>query len=195
MPRRDRIDTETVVRAAVDLLNEAGAAELTLGKIAHRLGIRTPSLYNHISGLPGLYRELAVYNAQNLGDRLIEAAVGKTGRQALTDMAEAYRAYIKEFPGLYQASLRSSGKQDKVDDALREAEERIVRTGLAVMSSIGIQDQDAIHALRGFRSLVHGFASLEIAGGFGLPLDCDESFRRLVEYFIDGLERSNPESR
>ena len=39
-------------------------------------------------------------------------------------------------------------------------------------------------------SLVHGFATLEIAGGFGLPLDCDESFRRLVDMFIRGLQLS-----
>jgi AcrR family transcriptional regulator len=195
MSPRGRLDKETVVQAAIDLLNEGGATGLTLAKIAHRLGIQTPSLYNHISGLPGLYRELVFYNAQKMGESLTEAAIGQTGRQALMDMAEAYRAYIKEFPGLYQASLRSSGKQEQIDEELRSAEDRIVRTGLVVMGTLGIQGQDAVHALRGFRSLVHGFATLEIAGGFGLPLDCDESFRRLVKYFIDGLEQSVIDAR
>jgi hypothetical protein len=75
-----------------------------------------------------------------------------------------------------------------VDEELRAAEERAVRTGLAVIGSFGLEGEDAIHAVRGFRSLVHGFATLEISGGFGLPLDCDESFDRLVEYFMRGLE-------
>jgi hypothetical protein len=44
-----------------------------------------------------------------------------------------------------------------------------------------------LHAVRGLRSLVHGFATLEVAGGFGMPLDIDESFRRLVELLISGL--------
>ena len=49
--------------------------------------------------------------------------------------------------------------------------------------------EDGLHAVRGLRSVVHGFASLEVAGGFGLPLDLDESFRRLVEMFIGGLQQ------
>jgi hypothetical protein len=65
----------------------------------------------------------------------------------------------------------------------------VVEIGLAVVGSFGMHGEDGLHAVRGLRSLVHGFASLEIAGGFGLPLDCDESFRRLVEILILGLQR------
>lgn len=42
-------------------------------------------------------------------------------------------------------------------------------------------------AIRALRSVAHGFVSLELAGGFGLPLDRDESFARLVQMFLDGL--------
>jgi AcrR family transcriptional regulator len=191
MPRRTRLDKAAVTQAAIDLLNEEGAAGLSMSRLAGRLGIQTPSLYNHITGLPGLYRELALTNARTLGERLTDAAIGKSGRPALVAMASAYRAYINEFPGLYQVSLWSSGNQAVVDEELRAAEERAVRTGLAVIGSFGLEGEDAIHAVRGFRSLVHGFATLEISGGFGLPLDCDESFDRLVEYFMRGLESVN----
>jgi hypothetical protein len=37
--------------------------------------------------------------------------------------------------------------------------------------------------------MVHGFATLEVAGGFGLPLDLDESFNQLVEVFIRGMNK------
>jgi AcrR family transcriptional regulator len=188
MPRRKRLDKVSVIQAAIELLNEEGVAGLTMSRLAGRLGIQTPSLYNHISGLPGLYRELTLTNARALAERLTDAAIGKSGRPALVAMASAYRAYINEFPGLYQVSLRSSGNQAVVDEELRAAEERAVRTGLAVIGSFGLEGEDAIHAVRGFRSLVHGFATLEVSGGFGLPLDCDESFDRLVEYFMRGLE-------
>jgi hypothetical protein len=33
---------------------------------------------------------------------------------------------------------------------------------------------------------------LEAAGGFGLPLDLDTSFHRLVDAFISALERAAP---
>ncbi len=45
----------------------------------------------------------------------------------------------------------------------------------------------AVHAVRVLRSLVHGFSTLELAGGFGLPLDADESFRILCRMLVAGL--------
>lgn len=192
MPRKPGRDKETVVQAAVELVNMEGIEALTLNRLADRLDIQTPSLYNHISGMPGLYRELALYNTRALGNRLTEAAIGKSGAKAVIDMAQAYRAYIKEYPGLYQASLRAAGNQSPVDRELQAAEERVVRIAMAVIGSFGLSGEDALHAVRGFRSLVHGFATLEISGGFGLPLECNESFRRLVMIYIQGLERSAP---
>jgi hypothetical protein len=63
------------------------------------------------------------------------------------------------------------------------------------MSSLGLQGEDAIHAVRAFRSMVHGFATLEVAGGFGMPQDCDESFRRLVNALAAGFEASRKTTR
>ena len=37
---------------------------------------------------------------------------------------------------------------------------------------------------------VDGFVSLEVLGGFGLPLDVDLSFRNLIDLFIAGLRRA-----
>ena len=51
-------------------------------------------------------------------------------------------------------------------------------------------EEEAIHAIRGLRSMVHGFLSLEMAGGFGLPVDLDASFHWLINLFIAGLSRS-----
>ena len=40
---------------------------------------------------------------------------------------------------------------------------------LAVLASCGIHGrEEAIHAARGLRSVAHGFATLEEAGGFGM---------------------------
>jgi AcrR family transcriptional regulator len=184
-----RLDRQAVLHAAVNLVNEEGIAALTLSRLADELGIRSPSLYNHVDGLPGLQRELAVMNARLIADRLSEAAIGKSGSELFMSVAQAFRNYVKEYPGLYMSSLRSSGNQAVPDQELIREEERSLKVGLAVMASLGLQEEDAIHALRGFRSMVHGFATLEVAGGFGLPQDRDESFRRLAESLLAGLKR------
>ena len=93
------------------------------------------------------------------------------------------------------ASLRAARTQTPVDVELQTAEDRVVEITLVVMGSFGLKKEDGLHALRGLRSIVHGFATLEVAGGFGLPLDCDESFRRLVELFIRGLRQVKSEGK
>jgi AcrR family transcriptional regulator len=185
---RVRLDKNAVVEAAVDLLNTEGIQSLTLSRLAEKLGIQTPSLYNHVDGLPGLQQELAVMNTRLLADRLGEAAIGKSGAQLFMDVSQAFRGYVKEYPGLYMSTLRSSATQPVRDPDLQLEEERLMKIGLAVMASLGLQGADAIHGLRAFRSVVHGFATLEVAGGFGLPQDCDESFRKLVSALVTGLQ-------
>ena len=187
MPRAG-LDKDTVVEAAATLLNTESAEALTLKRLAQELGVKTPSLYNHVDGLPGLYRELALLNARTLGERFTQAAIGKSGPAALIAVAAAYRAYIKESPGVYLASLRSSGIQQPVDADLSAAEEASLRVTVAVVASFGLTGEDALHAVRGLRSLVHGFATLEIAGGFGLPLSLEESFDRLLQMFVRALQ-------
>jgi len=189
MSPRVGLDKERVVQAAADLLNAEGPEVLNLNRLAKHLGVRTPSLYNHVDGLPGLQRELALLNVRSLDERLEQAAIGRSGAEAIRSIAQAYRQYIKESPGVYMASLQASGNRAEASPELEAAEGRVVAVVLAVVASLGLSDEDGLHAVRGLRSVVHGFASLEVAGGFGLPLDLDESFRRLVESFIGGLQQ------
>jgi len=86
------------------------------------------------------------------------------------------------------STLRSSGTQPVLDPNLQHEEARVMKVGMVVMTSLGLQGEAAIHGLRAFRSVVHGFATLEVAGGFGLPQDCDESFRRLILALVAGLQ-------
>lgn len=189
MSPRTGLTKASVIEAAVELLNAGGPNALTLNRLAGELGVRPPSLYNHVEGLPGLQRELAVLNARMLADRMGEAAIGKSGPGVFMEVAQVFRAHVKENPGLYLFTLRASGTQEKPDPNLIREEERALNVGLAIMASLGLQGEDAVHAVRAFRSLVHGFATLEVAGGFGMPQDCNESFRRLVDALVTGLSK------
>jgi AcrR family transcriptional regulator len=178
-----------VVQAAAALADEAGLDAVTLAELAARLGVRTPSLYNHVAGLPGLRRDLALYGTQALGACLGRAVMGKSGDAALLALADAYRAFIAAHPGLYDATIRPVRPADPPDPELEEAARATVDVALAVLASYGLSGEAALHAVRGVRSVVHGFATLEAAGGFGLPLDIDESFHRLVRMLITALHQ------
>ena len=187
MSPRAGLNREAVVEAAASLADEEGLEGVTLAELASRLGVRTPSLYNHVAGLEGLRRELALLGTRELGRRLGRAAVGKTTDEATFAMAQAYRDFVKERPGLYAATVRSYRLSAPEDPELAAAEGEALEVVLAVLASYGLSSEEAAHAARGLRSVAHGFATLEVAGGFGIPLDLDESFRRLLRAFTAGL--------
>ena len=191
MPRAG-LNRAAVVEAAAALADEEGAGgELSLARLAERLGVRKPSLYNHVAGLPGLRRGLALMGRRELGRSLSRAAAGKAGDEGILALAEAYRRFVKERPGLYGATVRSYRLSDPDDPELAAAEGEALEPVLAVLASCGVVGgEEAVHAARGFRSVAHGFATLEAVGGFGMSEDPDESFRRLVGAFADGLLRS-----
>jgi len=180
------LNQASVVEAAVKLIDEEGIEQLSLGRLAERLGIRTPSLYNHVAGLSGLKHDLALYCLHDLLDRVLHATVGKARAEAIFALANAYRAYAGEAPGRYALTLQAP---DPADQEVQAIAQQIVDVIRAVLAPYGLSEEDAIHAIRGLRSLVHGFISLEMAGGFGMPIDQDASFHWLINLYIAGLEQ------
>ncbi len=189
MPRKANsraLNRAAVVQAAAALIDTIGLEQVTMADLAERLQIRTPSLYNHIDGMTGLRRDLALLGLHELGTRMGQVVMGKAGDDAIFALAHAYRAFAKEHPGLYAAAQRAPG----ADDAeLQKAAQRVIDILLNVLSAYNLQTDDALHAIRLFRSTIHGFTSLEIAGGFGLPLELDETFRRLIFMFLASVKQ------
>jgi AcrR family transcriptional regulator len=177
-----------VGETAARLADERGYDALTLGAVAAALGVRPPSLYNHVDGLHGLRRDLALRGVEELGDRLRDAAVGRAGADALAALAVAYRAYARERPGLYCALQRAA---DPGDAELRDAVMRALQPVLAVLAGYGLQGDAAIHAARTLRSALHGFVELERLGGFGIDVDLDRSYGWMVAALSAGM-RAGP---
>jgi AcrR family transcriptional regulator len=173
-----------VTETAGRLADRAGFDALTLGAVAAELGVRTPSLYNHVDGLGGLRRALALRGLGELGDAIRDAAVGRAGDDAVLALAEAYRAFARRRPGLYAALQRAAGPGDA---ALEAEAARLLDPVLAVLRGYGLEGDETIHAARALRSTMHGFVDLERRGGFGIDLDLDVSYRRAVLALAAGL--------
>ncbi len=185
MPRKANLDRSAVVQTAAELIDREGIENLTLALLADKLSIRTPSLYNHISGMTELRHELALYSKREMLARFTRATVGKAGDDAIVSLATTYRTYAKEHPGIYRLSQYPPAANDSESQALAQ---EIIEIMLEILASYRLSQEDALHAVRGLRSIVDGFVSLEITGGFGMPLDLDQSFARLLRIFIDGLK-------
>lgn len=183
-PRPQRVTPERLIDEAAALVDSEGLAALSLARLAARLGIRSPSLYNHIDSLDEVRYRLALRGLGELVDRLRVAGVGRAGSEALLAIAHAYRDFARRHPGLYAlGQISYEGRDDRLQALGRDAVEVV----LGVLRGYGLEGGDALHATRTLRSALAGFVHLELNGGFGLPLDVDESFARLVALLDRGL--------
>ena len=188
MPRMG-LDAERVVDAAADIADAEGLEAVTLARVAGELGVRAPSLYNHVDGRDDVLRAIAVRGVRELTSALRQAAVGRSSADALTAAARAYRAYARAHPGRYAATVAAPTRGDEEH---RAAASEAVDVMLAVMRGWDLEGDDAIHAVRAFRSAVHGFVAIEAADGFGMAVDVDASFDRLVASLAGGLGEPEP---
>lgn len=181
---RVRLDLQLILQTAAELADTNGLDEVTLASLAKELGIRSPSLYNHVNGLPGLRQKLAVYGMKMLTEALTFAAVGRSEDDAVHEIAKAYIRFVREHPGLYDAVVRAADWDDEETDAVaRQPVELLVR----VLGGYGLEGDAAVHTVRGLHSMLHGFASLEQTGNFNIPIDRDESLRMLIDFFLKGI--------
>ncbi|GAA0922377.1 TetR-like C-terminal domain-containing protein [Virgisporangium ochraceum] len=182
MPRAG-LSTAVVVAGAAEIADEVGLDRLTLAMVAKRFGVALPSLYKHVEGLDALLQKVSALAIAELAEELVAAAAGLAGADALRAMAAAQRAYAKRHPGRYPAAQRVP---DPAGPAPVAAGEKAVGVSFAVLRGYGFDGDDLIDATRAVRSAIHGFVTLEIAGGFGLPRDVDRSFERLVDMLHEG---------
>ena len=119
MATRLGLDRHTVVTTAVQIVDRQGTAELTMTKLADELGIRLPSLYAHVRGQNDLRRELWLWAVDDLGDRLGEAVMGRSGEEALLAFASELRDYAGRYPGRYQLTLNPPQPFDEEAAAVR----------------------------------------------------------------------------
>lgn len=110
------------------------------------------------------------------------------GREALREIAYAYRRFAREHPGLYAAAQRAvkPGEDDELYRALAAA----VTPVFQALAEEGVGPEERVHLTRAIRSALHGFVVLEQLGGFGMPESVEESFDRLVGLLLAGLDKA-----
>jgi AcrR family transcriptional regulator len=181
---RAGLSQAAVVAAALEVVDEVGADQLALARVAERVGVRVPSLYNHVDSVAALRDLLAIEVTEELAERLRDAALGRSGDDAVRQLMAAWRAYVVDHPQRYAlVPVRAP----TAGTPLATAGERLVAVVVAVLRGFDLDDEAAIHATRCLRSALHGFATLEAAGGFGLPYDLDRTYERLADMVLAGV--------
>ncbi len=184
MAPRAGLTSDRVVDAAMVLADDEGLDRVTLARVAGRLGVKPPSLYEHIDGLEGLRSELRIRGLETMASLFRRATTGRSKDDAVRALADAFRRFAREHPALYEATVRSV---ERDTSRAKAAGEDVLDILFAVLRGYGIKGEEAVHATRYLRSVLHGFNSLEAAGGFGMPTDLERSYRRMIDALLATL--------
>lgn len=186
MGRKAGITLDDVVMAGMTIADRDGLEAATLTAVATELGIKTPSLYNHVNGLAGLKRLLAIHGAEMLLEVFKNAVGDREGAEALRAIARADRDFAAMHPGLFESFLPAPRPGE--DDELYDTMAKPVYLIAGILLNMGIPKEEAIHLIRAMWALLHGFLDLEAKRGFGMPVDIDASFDAAVELMISGIQ-------
>ncbi|MFJ9391880.1 TetR-like C-terminal domain-containing protein [Nocardioides sp. NPDC101246] len=170
---RPGLNRSAVIAAAADLADELGFDAVTISVLARHLGVRSPTLYSHLSGGTDLRTAVTAYVLDELADTTSRAMGAGEGRDRLVAYADAIRDFARRSPGRYDATTRQrippapagEPRPDSVDEAIT-AGRRNADLALAVVRGYGIPETSETYAVRLMSSLVHGYVTLELAGSF-----------------------------
>ncbi|MFD9903591.1 TetR/AcrR family transcriptional regulator [Streptomyces sp. NPDC059063] len=184
---RAGLTAERVTVAGAELADEVGLEQVTMARVARRLGVKDASLYSHVRGLEDLRGRIALLAADEKTIRIAEATAGRSGKDALVAFADAWRAYAHQHPGRYMATQTPIRIAPELA-ADAPGPRRAVELTYGMLRGYGLTEPDLTDAVRLLRSTFHGFVALEAAGGFAHQRAPQHSWVRALDALHTLLE-------
>lgn len=177
---------EIIIANAVEYIKEMEQPTISLHEIARRLGIKTPSLYNHIKNTTELRYEVYQYAIYQFVQNQEAAIKGLYKDDAIRAFANAYHKFAMQNKGLYRL-IMSIPSED--DDRAKEMAVPLLDTVVAILLEYNLSRESIAHWQRVFRAILHGFVSQEYLGYFYYynNVDLDKSRDIAVKCFLNGL--------
>lgn len=178
------LDKNAILKAAANMADAKGIANVTLKALAAELGVKSPSLYKHISGLDELNKELMLYGWKALENEIVRAAIGKSKDDAMVAICCAYRNYVTLHPGVFEAMQWYNMYQSEEH---LQATNDIVSVLFQVLAAYDLNEEQKVHIVRILRGFLQGFLTVESHGGFGNPLPVGDTFDFSLKILLNGI--------
>ena len=182
--------TESLLDAALALLEEGGSEAITVREVATRAGVAPMGVYSRFGSKDGLVEALFVSGFTGLQEE-ITAARGSDARSRLRNGCLAYRRFTIANPHLYELMFRQMLELELAPESLETAERTFAQLVERVedAASAGlIHADDAVDVAQRLWNAVHGGVSLEIAG-VTFSSDPERTFAAMIDTLLDGLSR------
>ncbi len=182
---RTKIDKETVLCRAAEMINTSPDQNLSLKLLAEDLGIQSPSLYYYFKGIDDLKRELMLFGWRQMDNNMLRSMVGLSGYEAIKAMAHAFYEYATTNAGVFNVMLwYNQFESDETAETISESFTALIK----IMGTLGISELNACHLIRTFRGFLQGFSQLVNHGAFGNPISVDDSFEISLNVIVEGMK-------
>ncbi|MBC5745739.1 TetR/AcrR family transcriptional regulator [Lachnospiraceae bacterium MD308] len=175
-----------VIQTAADIADKNGLSNVSLKVVAESLNIRTPSLYNHIDSLESLLREIAHNGMKTMNERMLQAAIGKIGDDAVKSVGITYLDYMIEHPGIYEtiqwATWHGTEETGKIFDNYLS----LLKT-LALSCNFNPTYIDEILNL--LTGVLHGYTTLQLRYALSRPDEVRTALSTALDTVLTGLHQ------
>ena len=163
-----------LLRAAMDVLEEGGEAELSLRAVARRAGVSPAAPYRHYADREALVSAVAAVGYRELAQRLAAAHPSPSTPEELASVAIAYVQFALNRPGLFRTMFGEPCDRDN--------EERVAATAAVSRYVRGIVERTFPEAepealATAVWALVHGLAFLFLDGKLDAATPADVAAR------------------
>lgn len=184
MPTPARTSIDEIISVGGQIIESDGLDGLTMQKVAVVVGVRTPSLYKHVSGRGELVKLIIEEVVKALARSLEIVARGDDPRRDLIALANAFREFAQRQPGSYQLLFAPLPDEMRPStETLAQASDPVVRACAALAG-----DDRALDSARLITAWGHGFVTMELAGAFRLDGDLDQAFTYGVERLVAAID-------
>ena len=177
-----------LLRAAREVLDEAGPTKISLRTVAKRVGVSPTAAYHHYASRAELFGKLATAGFRDLAALLDQRIQAAPSGQALPAAAQAYFEFARANPSLYllmfgpEFAVRE--EMPELRAAAKEAYAALERT-IAAHLERDIESEEVGRAAFAAWSFAHGLSSIVIQGVHRLPEDLSDT--ELVEQTLQGF--------
>ena len=146
---------EVIAKAALAILDEEGVGALTVRRLAGRLGVQSPSLYNHVTSK----NEILNAVIELIDDEIDTGCLADPDwRRGMTAFARSYRQAFRSHPELLYLVAR---EPVETVEALT-----VYDAALAALARAGWPAERALQLMASVEYLVLGSALVPFTGGF-----------------------------
>lgn len=180
-----KLQPNTVIRVALDLLNEVGVEALTTRKLAKRLGVQQPALYWHFR------------NKRALLDALAEAMLAENHTHSVPRVDDDWRSFLIGNARSFRQALLAYRDGARIHAGTRPGapQMEVVDAQLRFLCEAGFSAWDAVNALMTISYFTVG-AVLEEQAGDSDAGERDGTIEQapLLRAVIDTFDEAGPDA-